>query len=151
MKIMNKTKHLTFLLCILFTFPSWAQREKGKMSHQRLSAIKMNFIAEKIECSIEKEAQFWAVYQKYETELHQEYYQKIRTVRKQYIDRLDEIKEGPAAKVLQELAELRDSKERIRRELETELKNFLTAKQRLQLYVAEDAFHRNMMKKRKDH
>ena len=151
MKIMNKAIHLSCLLTLLFVSTVWSQKEKGRMSHQRISALKMNFIAEKIQCDIEKEAQFWTAYQKYETDLHQEYYQKIKSVRKQYSKGLENIEENTAAQVLKELAALRSKKEAIRRQLETELKRFLTAKQRLQLYVAEDAFHRSMMKKRKNH
>lgn len=147
MKIMSRAIRLSLFLSLLFCGLAWAQKER--MSHQRLSALKMNFIAEKIDCTAEKEAQFWSVYQQYETDLHQEYYQKIKKVRHEYRENLKEMDEQKAVEVLQELESLRQKKEEIRAVLESELKRFLTAKQRLQLYSAEYKFHRNIIKKRK--
>lgn len=151
MKIMNKVFRFSTVLYLLLTTITWAQKGNDRMSHQRISALKMNFIAEKMQCNTEEEAKFWTAYQKYETALHQEYYQKIKSVRRKYREKLENIQETTAAEVLKELAALRSKKETIRRQLESELKLFLTAKQRLQLYAAEDSFHRNMIKKRKHH
>ena len=61
---MNK---LLMILMVLVLSNTYAQ--KRKMSFERLKALKMSYITEKIGLSQEEESTFWEIYDQYESKI----------------------------------------------------------------------------------
>ena len=76
---MNRFLLILTLLNLNFTFS-----QESKMTFERLKAIKMTFITEKIGLTNNEEIFFWRVYNDFEKKIHERSSQKIRSIRKKY-------------------------------------------------------------------
>ena len=80
-----------FILILAILNISYTLSQEGKMSFERLKAIKMTFITEKIGLNENEEAFFWKIYNDYEKKIYEKSSQKIRSIRKKYFKEIDNI------------------------------------------------------------
>ena len=71
-----------FILILSILNISYTLSQEGKMSFERLKAIKMTFITEKIGLTENEESFFWRIYNDYEKKIYERSSQKIRSIRK---------------------------------------------------------------------
>ena len=67
-----------FILILSILNISYTLSQEGKMSFERLKAIKMTFITEKIGLTENEESFFWRIYNDYEKKIYERSSQKIR-------------------------------------------------------------------------
>lgn len=141
-----KIKKFTLYLLLAFTCTSlWAQKQDKKMSFERLKAMKINFIIEQVDLNAEEEALVWKAFEEYETKVHEKYHKKMRAFRHHKFDKLDKVSESEAVTTLDSIAYFREQKEILDKDFSTRIRSLLTAKQALEIHIAEEKFHRKMV------
>ena len=138
---------LTLLLALQITAQNGNKREKIK-------ALKVSYISEKLNLS-ETEAQaFWPVYNTYENNLHELRSQGIRQLKKEVRENYQTLTESRANELLNKLSTFEDQVYKERVTLRNKLKKVLPAKKILRLKTAEEGFNRKILsqyKKQKRH
>jgi hypothetical protein len=73
LKIKKKAmKNFLLILSFLFTgFTSFAQQPDAATKREKIQALKIAFITQKLELTSDEAQRFWPVYNRYEAELHQ--------------------------------------------------------------------------------
>ena len=139
MKI-NRFILITALLNINFTFS-----QESKMSFERLKAIKMTFITEKIGLNENEEAFFWKIYNDYEKRIYERSTQKIRYVRKKYFKEIDSISSLEAYKVINQMNNLEHLALELKEKRDLKLLDSLSPNKVLKVQHAEYRFKREMI------
>lgn len=142
MKIRN------LLISLLITTTSinlWAQKPERKMSFERLKAMKINFIIEQVDLNTEEESFVWQAFEEHESDVYKKYHKKMRSFRHQTFKKIKEISEEKASETLDSIAYFRNQKEKMDQEFSAKLRAQLTAKQVLEIHIAEEKFHRRMV------
>ena len=139
MKI-NRFILITALLNINFTFS-----QESKMSFERLKAIKMTFITEKIGLNENEEAFFWRIYNDYEKRIYERSTQKIRYVRKKYFKEIDSISSLEAYKVINQMNNLEHLALELKEKRDLKLLDSLSPNKVLKVQHAEYRFKREMI------
>ena len=80
-----------FILILAILNISYTLSQEGKMSFERLKAIKMTFITEKIGLNENEEAFFWRIYNDYEKKIYERSSEKIRSIRKKYFKAINQM------------------------------------------------------------
>ena len=141
---MRKVK-LMIWLCSLFLTPAalLAQGE-GKPGKERIEAMKIAFITDRLQLTPDEAKGFWPIYNKMETEM--------KELRKKY--RLSEEEELPAdmteqeaEKRLNELISFREAQVALIKKYQNEFKKVISSKKILLLYRAEEDFKRELIRK----
>jgi hypothetical protein len=141
-----KIKHIAlYTLIALFTTSAWAQKKDKKMSYERLRAMKINFVIEKVDLTTEEESFVWGAFEAYETRVFNKYHKKMKSLRKKRLANIEEVSEAGANETLDSIIHFRSEKEKADREFMDTLKSKLTAKQVLEIHVAEQEFHKKMI------
>lgn len=141
-----KIKNFTLYLLLAFACSSlWAQKAEKKMSFERLKAMKINFIIEQVELNTEEESIVWKAFDEYESDVHKKYHKKMRAFRHHKFDKLKKLSESEAVKTLDSIAYFRAQKENLDKDFSNKLRTLLTAKQVLEIHIAEEKFHRKMV------
>lgn len=138
-----------FIIALLVSFASftsvWAQ-EEDPAKWDKIRAIKIDFINERMHFSGDQSAKFWPIYQSYQNEL--------RTVRRGYIDAY--MKSHPGVPRDEGRASLEGNLEFQSKELELKKKykdrllQVISPQQLDQLYIAEREFKKTLVNLLKD-
>ena len=135
------------LLIVSFNATSFGQN--GKMSFERLKALKMSYVTEKISLSEEEETIFWEIYNEYENKMFVDCRKKIKDLRKDYMKSQDSISDGEALRVVKKINELELKALQIKEERDMSLLDQFSAKLILKMHRAEYQFNREMVYKMK--
>ena len=141
---MNK---LLTIVLVLSLSTSFAQ--KSKMSFERLKALKMSYITEKIGLIEEEESVFWGIYDVYEKKIYVDSRKKIKSLRKNFIKSKDSITSEEAYGVIQKINELEHLALELKAERDKELIKKFSAHKILKMHHAEYYFNREMLYKMK--
>ncbi len=129
---------LTLLLALQITAQNGNKREKIK-------ALKVSYISEKLNLS-ETEAQaFWPVYNTYENNLYELRSQGVRQLKKEVRENYQTLTESRANELLNKLSTFEDRVYKERVTLRNKLKKVLPAKKILRLKTAEEGFNRKIL------
>ena len=142
---MNKL--IIVLLIVSFNATGFGQN--GKMSFERLKALKMSYITEKISLSKEEETVFWEIYDEYENKMFVDCRKKIKDLRKDYMKSQDSISDGEALQVVKKINLLELKALQIKEERDMSLLDQFSAKLILKMHRAEYHFNREMVYKMK--
>ena len=142
MKIKNLP--LYFLLALVSS-SIWAQKSEKGMSFERLKALKINFIIEQVDLNTEEESFVWGAFEKYESNVRKKYHKKMRKLRYNNFKKAEDLSESQAAVAIDSIYYLRTLKEELDQAFLKTLKTKLTAKQVLEIHIAEEKFHRKMV------
>ena len=137
------------LMIVMVLSLSTALGQKGKMSFERLKALKMSYIAEKIGLTEEEESVFWEIYDKYEEEIFTDCRKKIKNLRRSYMKSTDSISNKEAFEVIQSINKLEHLALKLKEERDKELLEKFPAQKILKMHRAEYHYNREMVYKMK--
>ena len=137
------------LMIVMVLSLSTALGQKGKMSFERLKALKMSYITEKIGLTEEEESVFWEIYDKYEEEIFTDCRKKIKNLRLSYMKSTDSISNKEAFEVIQSINKLEHLALKLKEERDKELLEKFPAQKILKMHRAEYHFNREMVYKMK--
>ena len=141
-----KIKHLPlYFLLALVSSSMWAQKSEKRMSFERLKALKINFIIEQVDLNTEEESFVWSAFEKHESDVRKQYHKKMRKIIYNNYKKTEDLSESQAAVTLDSIYHLRTVKEELDQAFLKTLKTKLTAKQVLEIHIAEEKFHRKMV------
>ena len=122
---------------------------QGKTSFEQIKALKMAYIAEKIDLTDKEETVFWEVYDEYELKIYEECRKKLREIRKQYSKSIDELTEEEAISVLKEVYKIEHLAVNFEEERDKALLINISPNKILKIHHAEYHFNREMVYGRK--
>lgn len=123
----------------------FAQKDE---KYERIKALKIGYITEKVTLTPNEAKKFWPIYEKYSQELDNLHSQS-RKCKKNGCENIDMLTEKEALEILKKDAELSDKIHRINKEKDTQLLSVLSAKKLLLLKNAEKEFYKKLMKQYK--
>ena len=138
---------LLIIMMVLILNSSFGQ--KRKMSFERLKALKMSYITEKIGLTEAEESVFWEIYDQYEKKMFIDCRKKIKNLRKSYMKSNDSISNDEALEVIQKINALEQYALQLKEERDKSLLEKFSANLILKMHHAEYHFNRDMVYKLK--
>jgi len=138
---------LLIIMMVLILNSSFGQ--KRKMSFERLKALKMSYITEKIGLTEAEESVFWEIYDQYEKKMFIDCRKKIKNLRKNYMKSNDSISNDEALEVIQKINALEQHALQLKEERDKSLLEKFSANLILKMHHAEYHFNRDMVYKLK--
>jgi len=135
------------ILVMIFSFSMGFGQ--GKTSFERIKALKMAYIAEKIDLADKEETFFWEVYDEYELKIYKECRKKLKEIRKKYSKNIDSLTKEEAINVLKEVYKIEHLAVDFEEERDKALLINLTPKKILKIHLAEYHFNKEMVYRRK--
>ena len=117
------------------------------MTFERLKAIKMTFITEKVGLNNNEEIFFWRIYNDFEKKIHERSSQKIRSIRKKYFKEIDSISSLEAYKAINQMNILEHLALELKQKRDLTLLDSLSPNKVLKVQHAEYRFKREMISK----
>lgn len=138
------------ILLIFILTLSVSAFSQDKDRYERIKALKIAFITERLELTESEAQKFWPIYNDFEAEN-----QKLRreTIGKFRKADFDSMNEQEAKKHLEEMMKTEAKKHQLKQQFVNDLLNVLPAKKIILLKATEDSFNRRMMeqfKKRRE-
>jgi len=133
---------LTTLLFVSLTLTAFSQ---GKEKKERIKALKVAHISEKLDLTEKEAQQFWPIYNAYDENMETLKRKKIRNIRHEIKRNYDTLTDEKAEELLSRLAEAENSIHNERIKLATKLKTIISPKKTLLLKIAEEEFNRKLL------
>lgn len=136
-------KKAALILFLMMSYSSLFSQNLEK--REKIKSLKVAYITEQLTLSEAEAQKFWPIYNTYETKKdaqRKESYQKYRQI-------TEDLKETEAKKLLNDLLELENQRQKLRRTYIENLMKVLPAKKIIQLKTAEEAFNRKMLEEYK--
>ena len=121
--------------------------QQNKMSFERLKALKMSYITEKIGLSEEEESVFWEIYDQYEKRIFIDCRKEIKNIRRTYMKSLDNVTNSEALEIIYKINELEHDGLNIKEERDKLLLEKFSAQKILKMHHAEYHFNKEMLYK----
>ena len=137
------------LILVIMTFSFSTGFGQGKTSFERIKALKMAYIAEKIDLADKEETFFWEVYDEYELKIYKECRKKLKEIRKKYSKNIDSLTKEEAIIVLKKVYKIEHLAVDFEEERDKTLLINLSPKKILKIHLAEYHFNREMVYNRK--
>ena len=140
--------HILTLLIALFTVSTFAQHQ----DRERIQALKVSFITEKLDFTAKEAQAFWPIYNTYEENSRKCKYEDMRNIRKEIKDNAENLSDAKAEELLNKFVAAENSLHEERINLIVNLKKIISSKKIILLKAAEDDFNRKLFdqyKKRK--
>ena len=137
------------ILIFVMTFSFSTGFGQGKTSFERIKALKMAYITDKIDLTDDEETVFWQVYDEFELKIYNECRKKLKEIRKQYSKSIDSLTKEEAINVLKEVYKIEHLAVNFEEERDKALLINIPAKKILKIHHAEYHFNREMVYKRK--
>ena len=141
---MNK-KHIVFicLFMLSFCFSSYGQKEDNNW--EKIKALKVAFITEKLELGSKDAQKFWPIYNTYEEKRNELRTQKFNEVFLKIKD-LDQLSEKEASSLLKKYIDIEEKEEILDKEFLEKLSEVVSSKKAFLLLKAEEDFKRNLIR-----
>jgi Spy/CpxP family protein refolding chaperone len=148
---MRTFKKITFLtLTLIATSLVFGQPSKGnKPSKEKIKAMKIGYITEKLDLTSKEAQQFWPIYNEFDAKM-EEIHKTLRSMRKRD-GGIDEMADTDVEKMITTHDELRQKELNIHKEYHAKFKAVLPIKKVAKLYKANHDFKRDLLKKIKNH
>ncbi|WP_405202084.1 hypothetical protein [Dokdonia sp. LLG6352-1] len=137
--------YITLVLTFIIATTTIAQEDK-ESKREKIKALKVAFITERLELTPDEAQTFWPVYNIYDGRVNDIYDTERKVMRELRTD-FDSMDEAAATKTLQTIQSLEKQKLDARAELLTGLKDKITSKKTLVLFKAENDFRRDLIRK----
>jgi hypothetical protein len=137
------------LIILLIVSFSNSYGQQNKMSFERLKALKMSYITEKIGLSEEEESVFWGIYDQYEKRIFNNCRKEIKKIRRTYMKSLDNVTNSEALEIIHKINELEHDGLNLKEERDKLLLEKFSAQKILKMHHAEYHFNREMLYKMK--
>ncbi len=145
----NLTKTPILLLAMLVATITFGQGKNGKPSKEKMKAMKIAYITEKIDLKPEEAEKFWPTYNEYETKM-EAFHKAMRKFHKQE-DQLDAMTDAEVEKMMIAINSTRQREIDLQKEYHQKFKAVIPIKKVAKLYKANHDFKRNLLKRIKDH
>ena len=135
---------ISLLILVLLSYSSLQAQDKRE-HRERIKALKVAYITQELNMNSEVAQKFWPVYNQYEVkkrELH----------KRENVDwgTIGTITEDRAEAMLKEYLVIEKEEYAIKKQLFTDLKKFLTAREIIKLHELEAEFHQKLIKEYRD-
>lgn len=140
-------KKVTMLVwvCSLFILPATVQAQgDARPAKERIEAMKIAFITDRLQLTPEEAKGFWPVYNKMETEM-KELRRKYRLSEEEELPA--DLSEQEAEKRIGEMISFREAQVALIKKYQIEFKKVISSKKILLLYRAEEDFKRELIRK----
>jgi len=148
------SKFLSFLsILLLYTSLVVAQGHKRNISPEmraKFEAQKISYITQQLDLSPKDAQQFWPLYnemQKKNQAIHDEFRQLFKSLKKDSLN----LSESELSRISDRIADLKVEEAKMEREYHYKFKKVITAKQILDLHLAERQFQGMLIRKLKGH
>lgn len=136
-------KKILLILIITFSISAFAQ---DKERHERIKALKIAFITERLNLTTSEAQNFWPIYNTFEAENQKLRKESIGKFKK--VD-FETLSEKDAKDQLEDWMAAEEKKHELRQQFTNDLLKVLPAKKIIKLKATEDAFNRRMMQEMK--
>ncbi|WP_375252377.1 hypothetical protein [Dokdonia donghaensis] len=137
--------YITLVLTFIIATTTIAQEDK-ESKREKIKALKVAFITERLELTPDEAQTFWPVYNIYDGRVNDIYDTERKVMRELRTD-FDTMDEAAATKTLQTIQSLEKQKLDARAQLLSGLKDKITSKKTLVLFKAENDFRRDLIRK----
>jgi len=124
---------------------SWSSISQNSDKREKIKALKVAFITERLDLSGTEAQKFWPIYNAYETEKDMQ--RKLAHEKRKRIS--EDISEAEAKALLKDMLAYEQEKENLRADFVESLLKVMPAKKIILLKVAEDEFNRKMLQEYK--
>lgn len=136
-------KRITLLFILFISFFSvHAQDSKHRDNHrERIKALKVAFITQEMNMDAELAQKFWPIYNKYEcqrSDLHQREHSDIKNI--------TSLTDKEAENMLNEFLKIENQEYIIKKQLFSDLKRIISAKEIIKLHKLESDFNKKLLK-----
>lgn len=142
-------KKLLPIILLLFVSLNITAQHKNR---ERIKALKVSVITEKLDLSEKEAQQFWPIYNAHEKETYAIRFKEVKAIRKEIRQNIDTLTDEKANELLTRLSKAENKMHELRMEFVNKLSGILSPKKIILLKIAEDDFKRKMFdefKKRK--
>ena len=148
---MKTIKKLSLLvLAVLMTSLVFGQPKHGKRpSKEKVQAMKIAYITDKLDLNSEEAQQFWPIYNEYDSKAEATR-RAMRKMHKKDVS-IDEMTDAEVEKMINTIDALRQKDLDIHKEYHAKFKAVLSIKKVAKLYKADQDFKRDLLKKIRDH
>ena len=133
------------ILLLFFSLNMLAQHNREK-----IKALKISFITEKLDLTEQEAQQFWPVYNHYDKITSKIMYQDIRSIRREVRSNISTLTDEKAKDLIIKLNDAESSLHKQRIELSSKLLKIISPKKIILLKIAEDDFKRKMLERFKN-
>ena len=140
--------YISTLFILLFTVSVFAQQK----DRERIQALKVSFITEKLDLTTKEAQTFWPIYNAYNEKSRKYKYEDMRNIRKEIKDNITTLSDTKAEELLNKFVAAENSLHQERVNLIADLKKIISPKKIILLKAAEEDFNRKLFdqyKKRK--
>lgn len=139
-------KKLMLLSCLLFTTINLiAQRPGKKEMKDKIRALKVEFITDKLDLSSIEAEKFWPIFHAFDKNYMELRHKKLKRLKDNLNKELNMISESDALSKLNEMAAVEDEIIKLKLKFRSQLEGVISYKKILLLKIAEDGFNRRMM------
>lgn len=138
-------KKLLPILLLLLSLNVVAQ----KNNRERIKALKVSFITERLDFSEKEAQQFWPVYNDYEQKMSQIRHHEIKSIRKAIKENIETMSDDQAKEFIDRLNKAENDSHKLRMAFSNKLSSIISPKKIIQLKLAEDDFKRKMFEEYK--
>ncbi|MBL7111481.1 MAG: hypothetical protein ISS19_06030 [Bacteroidales bacterium] len=124
--------------------------QKDDDRHERIKAMKVAFITEKLELSTGEAEKFWPVYNDYDRRKNK-VMQEIRNLRKYYIENQDNLDDKEHLELLDKFIKLQQQDAGLLPSYQEKFIEVLPPKKVMKLYIAEIQFKNYLLQKLREH
>lgn len=135
-------KTLVTLLLALLTLPAMAQLQEGQKD--RIKAVKIAFLTERLDLSAEEAQKFWPIYNKYSDDMDE---LRIKERNEMFlpVNSLARMGEEEAGELLDNFIDIEEKRLEGQRKLIRDLRKTISSRRVLQLFKAEREFNKRML------
>jgi Spy/CpxP family protein refolding chaperone len=140
--------YISTLFVLLFTVSVFAQHK----DRERIQALKVSFITEKLDLTAKEAQAFWPIYNAYDEKSRKCKYEDMRGIRKEIKENAATLTDAKAEELLNKFVQAENTLHQERVNLIVNLKKIISPKKIILLKATEDDFNRKLFdeyKKRK--
>ncbi|MEL0652207.1 sensor of ECF-type sigma factor [Algibacter sp. TI.3.09] len=140
--------YISTLFVLLFTISVFAQHK----DRERIQALKVSFITEKLDLTAKEAQAFWPIYNAYDEKSRKCKYEDMRGIRKEIKENAATLTDAKAEELLNKFVQAENTLHQERVNLIVNLKKIISPKKIILLKATEDDFNRKLFdeyKKRK--
>lgn len=142
--------YISTLFILLFTISVFAQHKDN--DRERIQALKVSFITEKLDLTAKEAQAFWPIYNTYDENSRKCKYEDMRGIRKEIKENAATLTDAKAKELLDKFVQAENTLHQERVNLIVNLKKIISPKKIILLKATEDDFNRKLFdeyKKRK--
>lgn len=130
-----------FSILLIFLFLAKGQTVFAQPGKDKVEALRIAYITEKVELTSHEAEKFWPVYNEYNDKIKA----IRRNMRKSYRDRSENMSEKEAEQLYLIFIQSKQAEADVHRQYNEKLKGIIGAKKMVKLHVAEEEFRRKVM------